>query len=163
MSRPTEEFRFKSNVLGIAEDIKYNVELLHNKKLTTIDPNNIQMLADIIRLINPTMVIDEFITKSHLHWEKIKEKDETFFLEHAGHIFPFLLQDKMEPFLQLFHTKDNQGKCVISDDLKNTIWNNLHGMVKICIRYIHKHRIDNETFHKEVNVQSCAQTWGLKL
>lgn len=163
MSKPSEEFRFKSNVLGIAEDIKYNIELLHTKKVTSIEPTSIQMMIDLIKIINPKMVIDEFIVKSYQHWDKIKERDESFFLNHAGNIFPFLPQEKMAPFLQLFHTNDNAGKCVISDELKDTIWNNLHGMIKICIRYIHKHREQNEEFHEDVDLQANAQTWGLKL
>lgn len=164
IDRPPEEVRFVSNAIGMAEAIYYELQKLHAAGLTTIEPNNVNMIIDLMKMIKNTVLIEEFISKSYQHWDKIKEKEESFFLENAGDIFAFLPPERVKAFTNLFHTKDHNGKCIVRDKLKEILWNHLHGMVKICIQYVYKNKktIENEVI-LSIDVQKHATTWGLKL
>lgn len=163
MAKPEEE-RFSLVALNMADAIHYGITKLYNKKLTTINPNDIKFMQSCIQTLDKHYLIQGFIEKSHIHWDKIKEHNESFFLEHASSIFGFLPTQYLSMFTDLFTAVDSDGNTIVNKNLKDDIWRIFDAMVKISIKYTHKTRINKgDDFLKDVNVEEHAITWGLTL
>jgi hypothetical protein len=162
MAKPEEE-RFSLVTANMIDAIQYGVSSLHKKNLTTIDPNNITFVGEFIKTLDKHFLIQEFIKKSHMHWNKIKDRDESFFITHASEVFSFLPNTYIAMFTDLFTAVDKEGKKVIKQNLKDDIWDIFDAMVKISIRYTHKKRISEVDFIQNLDVQTHATTWKLQL
>lgn len=163
MAKPEEE-RFSLVTANMIEAVHYGVNSLHKKNLTTIDPDNIQFVGNLIKSFDKHFLIQEFIKKSYMHWDKVKERDESFFITHASTVFSFLPEIYINMFTDLFTAVDNDGKKVVQQNLKDDIWGIFDAMVKISIKYTHKMRATKGSdFLSNVNVQQHATTWKLQL
>lgn len=177
MNIPPEEERFATNTITMAQAVKDGVERLYNAGYRTIDPNMITMVVLVIQSFDKHYLIQGFIENSQqLCWGKIKERDETFFIENAGNIFKYLPTDKVNLFKDLYTTKDATGKCVVSQTLKDQIWDLFDAMIKISIKYVHKHRSPysyatndgivntyGAEFFEEVDLKNHSDLWNVKL
>jgi hypothetical protein len=157
-TRPPEEERFAANALNLANAILYAVKKLNDGGCKSIDPNTINLGIAIIQTFNKHDLIQGFIKNSHKKcWDKIKERDEEFFMENAASIFEFLPTDNIALFKDLYMTKDKHGNNIITQELKNEIWSNFDSMIKISIQYVYKNKLPN------VDVSHHAQNWHVKL
>jgi hypothetical protein len=84
--------------------------------------------------------------------------------------------NKVNLFVDLFTTKDQNGNFVISDDLKDEIWTILQAMVKISIKYVHKMRtpqcviinnnIENiytSSFFDDIDLNKHCKVWNITI
>lgn len=173
-----EEVKFAANVGVMIDAVHDSVTRVYNAGvITTINPDSIRFIAGIILKFDKHELIQGFINKSHGEcWDRIRVRDEQFFLENVGSIFQFLPADKVNLFRDLYLAKDAAGKNVVPDSLKEDLWGLFDAMIKNSIRYIHNGRgpvatstatgIVNgyrATFFKEVDVQRHAATWQVRL
>ena len=149
------------------------VTKLYNAGYKTVNPVMVLLAKSVIGSYDKDYLIKGFIQNSHQTcWDKIKARDEEYFSEHSGEIFKYLPMDKVNLFKDLFTTKDRNGVCVVSEDLKNEIWTIFGAMVKISIKYVHKGRQPYSSgeekfygteFFPEVDLDRHSSVWGLKL
>lgn len=177
MSVAPEEERFAKNTTIMAQAVHESVQKLYNGGYKTVDPGMVAFAVTVISAFDKHFLIQGFIENSHEKcWDSIKGRNEIFFIENASDIFKYLPMDKVNLFKDLFLTKDPQGNSVISQSLKNQLWDLFDAMIKISIKYIHKHRspysyqtdtgIVNAyaaSFFDEVDLNRHAGVWGVKL
>lgn len=160
MNRPPPEERFSKNAAIMAQAIYVGVKKLHDDHYKVVDPNLICLVAEIIKQYDPHKLITGFIKNSHeTCWDKIYERDEAYFIEHAPKIFEMIPADTVHLFRDLFLTKDQHGQSVISESLKTQIWKLFDSNIKISIQYAHLHR---ELF-PTVDVNKHAALWHINL
>lgn len=172
-----EEERFARNAVIMAQLVHESILHLNRAGFDTINPSIVGMASTIIAGIEKHSLITGFIEASHDKcWDRIKHRDERFFIENASDIFKVLPMDKVNLFRDLFMATDKNGKSIISDDLKMQLWDLFDSQVKISIKYVHKGRnpysysngssISNaygRSFLDEVNMAHHAPTWNLEL
>lgn len=177
MNTAPEEERFAKNTTIMAQAVQECIQKLYNAGYKTVNPDLVALAVTVISSFDKHYLIQGFIDNSYKQcWDSIKERDETFFVENASDIFKYLPMDKVNLFKDLFTTKDAQGHSVISQSLKNQLWDLFDAMVKISIKYIHKNRgpysyitpegIMNayqSSFYDEVDVMHHANKWSVKL
>jgi len=163
MQVPPEEERFAKNAAIMAEAIYTGMKKL-NDDGHNVDLNMIQLAIAVIKNFNPHDLIQGFITNGHdTCWDKIRDRDETFFIENVTTIFAPLPMDMVLIFKDLFLAVDKNNKPIVSNDLKQSIWKLFDAMVKIAIKYIHKHRKSNTAFFSQVQLHSHANKWQVDL
>lgn len=177
MASVPEEERFAKNATIMAQAIQDGVQRLFDAGYQTVNPKLIGTAAVLISNFNKHYLIQGFIENSHTAcWDKIKERDENFFVENASNIFRYLPMDKVNLFKDLFLTKDQRGVSVVSESLKQQIWCLFDAMIKISIKYIHRGRnpqafnVDKKqvnrytaSFFDDVDLEYHARVWNLKL
>lgn len=176
MIKPEEE-RFSDTTIQLSKAIHYNVTNLFNLGYKTVNPDTVVLISKGIEFFDKHQLIMGFITNSHnLCWDKIKERDENFFIENANEIFQYIPSGEINLFKDLFTTKDENGISIINQDSKDQIWKLFDAMIKISIKYIHKHRAPysqkrNETiecfydrsFFNDVDLIKHSKTWAVVL
>lgn len=168
MQQPAEEERFKSNAIVMTKALQTGLQKLKNEGYE-VDLTVVTMASALIVGFQPHYLITEFIKNSHMKcWDKIKERDEKFFVENVSTIFEYLPMDSVNLFKDLFLTKDIHGQNVISQKLKNEIWSLFDAMIKISIKYIHKHRkmVDGRytvSFFDDVDLEHHITNWQCKV
>lgn len=174
---PPEEIRFAKITVQLSQLIYESVCKLNSLGYKTVNPDMINMVSQLIESFDKKYLIEGFIENSHqLCWDSIKKRDEEFFVKNAGEIFKYLPMDKVDLFKDLFQTKDQNGNCVIEQQLKDNLWRLFEVMVKISIKYVHKGRIPysykkgNEliskysiSFYDAVDVSYHANVWNVTL
>ena len=85
------------------------------------------------------LLIDQFCQKSWQYWDRIKSRDEEFFLKNAASIFAGIPDLFISQFVSLI-TMDYNGSRLISKETLDDMWAHLEAMVKISIRYVHERR-----------------------
>lgn len=177
MSIAPEEERFAKNTTIMAQAVHESVQKLYNSGYKTADPALIGLAVSVISSFDKHYLIQGFIETSHEKcWDAIKKRDEVFFAENASEIFRYLPMDKVNLFKDLFLTKDAQGVSVISQALKNQLWDLFDAMIKIAIKYIHKgrnpfsystpegvHNTYGASFFDEVDLGHHTEVWKVKL
>ncbi|HSW76818.1 MAG TPA: hypothetical protein VLG50_07220 [Candidatus Saccharimonadales bacterium] len=163
MERPPEELRFVKNVEVMADAIYSGVQTLHQEGYKVIDPKLILLAKEIIRQFDPNELIQDFIKNSQEHWCKVKKRDEAFFIHNAATVFKQLPIDIVLLFKDLFLTVDKNNKSVVSDKLKNSIWELFDAMIKIAIRYIYRQRKINIHYFNHINLEEHATMWQIVL
>jgi len=177
MSVAPEEERFAKNATIMAQAVHESIVKLYNSGYKTIDPTLVALAVTVISSFDKHYLIQGFIVNSHERcWDSIKRRDEIYFVENASDIFKYLPMDKVNLFKDLFQTKDSQGHCVISQSLKDQLWDLFDAMIKIAIKYIHKNRSPysystptgmvntyGAQFFEEVDLNHHASVWRVKL
>jgi len=172
-----EEERFADTAVQLSKAIHYNITTLFNLGYQTVNPDMVLLVSNGILFFDKHKLIQEFIKNSHsMCWEKIKDRDENFFVENANDIFKDIPAGNINLFKDLFTTKDSNGVSIINDDIKTQIWRLFDAMVKISIKYIHKHRSpfaekSDETikffyersFFDDVDIRKHSEKWSVVL
>lgn len=162
MNQPSEELRFAKNAIIMADAIHTGVQKLYDEGYRDVHPSMVEFARELIRQIEPHELIHGFIKNSHAEcWDKIKERDEEFFINNVGKIFHHLPTDTVVLFHNLFMTKNDKNENVVSQDLKNSIWGLLDAMIKISIKYIAKHRKLQVDFYTEVDLLRHSTMWNV--
>ena len=150
MNTIPEEERFAKNTIIMAQAVHESIKRLYDSGYKTIDPNIIGFAVTIISAFDKNYLIQGFIEASHIKcWDSIKRRDEDFFIYNANDIFKHLPMDKVNIFRDLFLMKDSNGKSVISDSLKEQLWELFDAMVKISIKYVHRCNISSSIKKKK--------------
>lgn len=119
---PPPEDRFYQTVIELTQLIHDLVLGAYDKGYEIVNPGLVQMGGLILSGYNKTKIIQTFIKYSHEHWDEIRNRDETFFDEHAASIFKDLPLNNVNAFKSLFHLRDKHGHHVIIKDDRCAIW-----------------------------------------
>lgn len=175
---PPEEERFMTNVLDLTDLVHELATICWDAGRKDVDPRLVAIAENFLESYNPNELIDSFITHSYMHWDKIKHREEKFFIENAHVIFQHLPVDtnNINAFKIFFEAKNDKGIHIIVKEDRDAIWNIFDSLVKICIKYIHKVRgvklvstkqglrpAYKTNKFKEVKVKEQAKLWGIEL
>ncbi len=173
---PSEEERFQLNVVDLTKLVRDLVTIAFSKGHHIIQPELIDLASGILAGYNRTKIIDGFISRSHQHWAQIHEKKEEFFINHSDTIFSELPVSNVDAFKKLFTLVDDKKKPVIDQPDRDEIWDFLHSMIRICIKYIHnkkgpsvetlpdgtKKAIYTISFFDEIDLDFQSRLWNVK-
>lgn len=174
---PPEEERFSSNTNKLGEAIKLCINKLFSLGYQTVNPALVELAVSAIANYDKHVLIQGFIKNSHQEcWDKIKVRDEQYFVDNASKVFSDLPAGEVNLFKDLFTTKDKHGHSVIEQNLKDKIWNLFDTLIKISIKYVHKRRDPyiadvkgvstnaySKSFFDDVNVSHHANNWKVML
>ena len=162
MSQPPEEDRFSRNATIMAQAVQEGVQNLYDAGYQTVSPVIVSVVAAVISSFDKKVLIEGFIDNSYRQcWEKIRLRDEVFFVENASQVFQYLPVDKVNLFKDLFTTKDKNGNSVVPEDIKDQVWNLFDSMIKISIKYVSPLR-DYDTDLSWVADNSLLKSLGWK-
>lgn len=158
---PAEEVRFAKNVSIMGHAISAGINKLNNEGYKVIDPITVLVAISVIENHDPHDLIHQFIIKSHEEcWDKIKERDETYFIQNISKILNMGNNESINIFKDLFTTVDKNGVNVLSKKLKDEIWDLFDAMIKIAIKYIHKQNKQSEKY-KHVDLDKHCKVWKI--
>ena len=157
--RPPEEERFIKNALQLLKAVHYGIAKLYEQGYKNVNPNTLAMFIAVLGSdeLDKHDIIRKFIGKSHLHWDKMKARDENFFIQNAAHLFDFPT-NAVDAVKNLYLTKDNQGKPIMTDEFKTDIWDLLDAMIRCAIQYVYKH----DGF-SQIKIKDHIKTWNVKI
>ena len=178
-NNPSEEQRFKENVLGLTDLVHFLITDCWNNGVKEMNPTMIHLASMYLSGFDNVQLIETFIRHSHMYWDEIKSQNENFFIEHSSSIFSQLPVGKgnIDAFKTLFTAKKN-GVSIISPDDKAGLWEYFTSLVKICIKYVHRVRDcyleENKSTGRmqpryryekfpEIKVRECAKKWDVKI
>jgi hypothetical protein len=175
---PPEQERFKKNCEYLLSVVEEGLSELRDRGYKVLDNGTLLLAKEVVSLTDPHLLIQGFLKETHATcWEMIRIKNEKFFVDNKDSIFGDLPVDNVNILRDLFITKDERGRNIVQDGFKEQIWTLLHSLVKIAIKYIHKHRdptcrkqVDgriveeyNYSFFDMVDIQKHARNWGVNL
>lgn len=137
------------------------VSILQSMGKETISPTVISLAATFLPTLDKTYFIEEFIRKSEPVWDKIYDKDESFFVENAVSIFDHFPSDKVASLKKLFVVASEVDSPAV-EDIKQQLWALFGAMVKICIKYIARKR-KTGSFEEVIDLSRHVHKWGVKL
>jgi len=146
MSEPDSKERFILNtesLFGLVEDL---IQSAYSNGYKTIDPSMIRFVNTLFKTMDPDYIIQRFISRSRKHWEKIKNRDESFFIDNASSVFEGLSLENINAFKNLFElTKEecDDEPYVIEDD-RDAIWDHFQSLVKISLSYLKENPQSNK-------------------
>lgn len=140
--KPSEEERFMTNVLDLTDLVHELATICWDAGRKDINPQMVLFAEKYLESYDKISLIEVFIKHSYKHWDQIKDRNETFFVENASEIFQYLPVDsKNINALRLFFTATtDDGEHIIVQDDRDAIWNIFDSLVRICIKYVHKAR-----------------------
>lgn len=140
MNITPEEERFYKNSVVLAEAIHDCVEILFRNKITNVNPVLVKMGILVLNSYKDSKdkhdLIKKFITHSNMHWDKIRVKDEEFFINNADSVFTYFSSGEVSIYKQLFTNN------VIPEQTKQDIWRLLSSMTIISLKYIKKNDLE---------------------
>ena len=137
---PPPQERFTSNMVELTELLKDLIVDCYEQGLTTISPTTLEFASSVIGAYDSKKLIESFIEKSHIYWDKIKKKDKDFFLSNTSDIFDGLPDDTVNAFKLLFSDSDPRIRRIISIEEQEDIWAFFESFVRISIVYAHEQR-----------------------
>lgn len=177
MSLPSEEERFSKNASDLTGFLYVVVDGAYKKGHKVVNPELIQFVSCIMQGFPKKDLIEGFAKHSNKHWELIRNKDRSFFIDHAHTVFADLPVSSVNSFKQLFTLTDDKNCSIISKDDVESLWGFFFSLVKITIKYIHKKRSpikiinsDNSVTHKylvdfmnEIDLSKAPEKWKIDL
>ena len=175
---PPEEERFKTNVLDLTELIRELAATCWDAGVKDVNPSLVKIAGGFLSGYDGNDLVDVFIKYSHMHWHKIKDRKENFFMENANDIFKQLPIDtnNINAFKMFFTAKNQNGSFIIIPEDREAIWEIFDSLVKICIKYIHRVRgityvpTDDglvpkykKKLYPYVDISKLAKEWNVKL
>ena len=174
-----EEERFRANILDLGALVHELTTNCWNAGRREVAPQLVAMGEDYLKKYESKKIIEGFINHSYEYWEKIRLREEDFFINHAHVIFQQLpiKSENINAFKMFFTAKDNKGKDIVIEDDRKAIWVIFESLVKISIKYVHKSRgiktvqteqgprqayIDKNKF-KFIDVKALSTLWKIEL
>jgi len=181
MAQPSHAARFHANLLGLIDDVKAIVSSLEDEKINTgLSPLTFDLARVVVGGWKAEDVIDGFVQRSTPYWEEIRSKNMDFLITHANTIFGDIkMESQVDAIKRLFSLKKTvEGKSVsaVPPKLLESIWETLHGMVRISIRHIHAIRNPqpvvkadgttvmeylNPTYGSGISLRKEVERWGV--
>lgn len=168
--------KFKVNTSDFLVFCKEVLTEIKSKKAFDIDLTEIDALSQIVSLVDDNTLLKKFIESTYEYWEQIRKKDHEFFDKNIGTIFPGVNQEKIKVLKYIFVESSNDK------EIRDLIWQYLHGFVKISILYIHnakgpasekvvetsgKNKIikswKNKEEYKQVKLIDLSKSWSVEL
>jgi len=143
METPNEEERFMTNIKDLINLMHELITTCWEEGIKDINPIMINFAGSYLSSYDKTELIETFIEHTHQEcWEKIRLKEEQFFIEHTDKIFGKLPVGKnnIDAFKILFTSKDKNGNYIIIEEDRDAIFDIFGTLVKICIKYVHRVR-----------------------
>lgn len=183
--------RFKNNFLVLIDICQEMVEEGSQHNVSDISPTAFRIIKIIASRLKPNFLIERFISKTNNYWDKIKEKDLTYFkgvgldfLNFADNngidnvipsedksIFSGLKMDHINSFSKILEGKytDESGNEVeiFDDDKIDDVWKIMHSFVKQSIVYIHEQRqivdgVPTKEYYSDINLSNHINVWNIK-
>ena len=140
-AQPSQQDKMKIMLGKLVNLMMELIGVCYDRKLTEISPELVEWVRDnYVENYDLNNMMNNFIKYTRLHWDRILVKDEQYFITDAIKIFGDIPSDQVNITKILFESKDKDGKSIISQKDKDTIWEMVTVMVKISIVHIHKCR-----------------------
>jgi hypothetical protein len=133
--------RFRDNTVALARFCADLVVKAAAEGLTEIQP--VYVRAGVLFLeqtAEPEAMIDAFITYSYPYWGEIHAKNESFFVENFGRLFPLWEPSLIAQFQSLFGAKRPNGQPVVTTEQREYMWKIFHSLVKIALHHVSESR-----------------------
>lgn len=163
MANLPHQERFAGNLKALIPVIKAIVGRACNSGLKFVDPQLLDVAGGLLNGFNTTTMIEKFIERSNPFWERIRNKENSFFVENAGLVFDGLQVDIVNSFKMLYESKHADGTPVLTPKDEKLLWEYFHSMVKISIKYIHSTRRTNPTYSSEISLEDLIRKWDVKV
>lgn len=182
--------RFKSNMTILLEIISEMFQEGYDNNVVGENFGLFSVIKILITNSSSEKMINNFIKKTHLHWDKLNEKDLEYFKTIGLDLFNvvqnkginhfeesegigFLDQIKsthLESFktiLESSYKLDGEDVEIFDDEKRDDVWKIIHSFVRISIVYIHEKRDFKEgkysnEFYPEIKIKENIQKWNIK-
>ena len=168
--------KFKTNIIALLDIIHELLEDFSKRADIKINPQLVMLGKSFINTCSSSMIIDTFIDKSFEHWDRIKTRDEKFFVENCDTIFGDIPLLDTSILKTIYETTDRKGSQLLSDDDKETLWKFFESMVKLSLKHIHEQRepvlkmVENRNeklyskkLYDYVNLSEHSKIWSVEL
>lgn len=163
-TRAALESRFRSNVDALVSFVADAIRELEKHGKNFISIAKLNFTAGLINEFKDDFLIEGFIEKSYENsWEIIRTKNEEAFISKAAKIFSFLPSKETDIFIDLFTATTSSGERIIKQEMKDSIWQVLHGMIRISMKYVNIRRKDNPKYFKYIDLETESKKWNLVL
>jgi hypothetical protein len=172
----TPEDRFLQNIQALINISKEPLQKCYDLGLKCNHPMMLDFAVNFLESFDKKKLIENFIEKSFNDWDKIKERNIEYFLKNIETILEETPFKKSTMFETIYKAVDSDGNKVLTEELQDQLWEAIHGMIKICISYIHKERqpvikeVDGEKkyiyrnqYMKHINLKTVAHSWNKEL
>lgn len=160
---PSEEDRFSHNIECLGDFLLKGINELQKKGVSSANPHLVSIGIAMMKAYNKHDLINGFVSNSHMYWDKIKDKDKSFFIENANSVWQYIPSDKVQVFKQLFTAVDENGKMIVPESLIKEIEVTFDGLVRISIKYINRENKKGNVMFPQINVVNEAVKWNIKL
>lgn len=164
---PVSYERFKTNMMTLFDIVYEMFEDAQEHKIITSRLGILKVLKICIKSCSGEKMIKNFIKRSHLFWDKIREKDIDYFknmgldlfndfqekgleevknreeLEDSSGFIKNLSGDHITTFKKILESSyEYEGETfdIFDEERKNDVWQIMHSFVKISLIYIHENR-----------------------
>jgi len=169
--------RFKRNASDLGQLVLELITLCYKRGHQEVNPNLIKLALVAIQAKDAEDLIQIFINHSHPHWEAIHRHDESFFIDHAGSIFPpSISSERIGAFRMLFAATGPDGKALINQEDRDSIWAYFDSLVRISINFVHEKRgptvrmtsqgpvcVYLTSYADNIDLGAMTTLWGIKL
>ena len=175
-SEPSPQERFSANVKELSCLIHGIVVKAHKEGYPVINPLLVELASGMIEFFDKRTLIEGFIIHSHEFWPLIKQKEASFFVNHAHVIFQDLPVGHVDDFKKLFTLKTPQGQSIVDKEDIEELWSFFGSLVKISIKHVHQQRVPQTSkvpngviyrytvnYIPEVDVGRHASMWEVRL
>lgn len=161
-----DALKFKKNLCILIELFQEIIIYVKSKNYKTdVNANIFELVKFKLNTMNELSLIESFISKSYYYWDMIKENNELFLIENSDVLFEGLPSEYITLFTDILKTKD-----LIDEEIKNNIWEILHGLVVNSIKHVHVQRnynIETKTYTvlyaKDIKLKNTAKIWNVDL
>jgi len=190
MNKPSSLDRFKSNMSILLEIISEMFQEGYENNVVNENFTLFSVIKILIENCSSEKMINNFIKKTHIHWDKLNEKDLDYFKTIGLDLFN-VVQDKglnhfeetegnsfidkikgshIESFKKILESSynlDGEKVDIFDEEKQDDVWKIIHSFVKISIIYIHEKREFrngkyNNEFYPEIKVKENVSKWGIK-
>lgn len=190
MSSDNPSERFKLNLIILIDIISDMFEEGYENKIVKNDFKILGLLKIIINKYDGSKMLTNFIKKTNLYWEKIRDKDLDYFKDLGLQLFDIARGEGLEKYksesnddffkslssshvdnfrilLEGEYEVDGEKLEILDDERKADIWKILHSFVRISIVYIHQERKYqdgkyNANFFPDISVRENIDKWEIK-
>jgi len=170
--------KFNKVLLELIDAMSGIISDLNNVGLTKLTGNDVNIIKLFISSLDKKHVINTFIDNSSEHWDKIKEKNDEFFINNSSKIFGQYANYEQFNALKIIFSKNQSGISLVDDDTKESIREYLFALIKISIVYIFnsKEPVIEKTSDNKVKItykktaftniddlMARAKKWNIKL
>ena len=124
-----------------------------------------------IQVTNSKSLIEEYIKKSYLYWDSIKDKDEEFLKNNLNILFNELPEKYIKIFYDMFEYKLQNGDFLLDEEIKNNIWELMFGLTCNSINHIYEIREESrdpttgkytKNYFPIIKIKLEKEKWNIK-
>lgn len=124
-----------------------------------------EAITDDVREQYRHAVVCKIISYTYPYWSIIKDRNISFLAEHFSSMFP---NSDFTDKLEIIYGNNDMKKNYVSDEDLDTIWVYIHGIIKLCIKYMYYtgrkfFNIKEDGRVVDVDYESDILVWDVKL